>query len=59
MRVYRIGMTGGNGGALREESDLLLAVPSSITARVQEAHLLIGHMLCDLVEARFAAQESR
>jgi D-sedoheptulose 7-phosphate isomerase len=52
--AYRIGMTGGKGGALAQECDLLLAVPAPVTARVQEAHLLIGHILCDLVEAHFA-----
>jgi D-sedoheptulose 7-phosphate isomerase len=55
--VFRIGMTGESGGALRDESELLLAVPATVTARVQEAHLFLGHHLCDLVEAALAADE--
>ena len=50
LRVYRVGLTGGSGGILREHSDLCLVVPSGNTARIQEAHILIGHLLCDLVE---------
>jgi D-sedoheptulose 7-phosphate isomerase len=53
--VYRVGLTGGTGGRLREHSDLCLVVPSENTARIQEAHILIGHLLCDLVERRAAA----
>jgi D-sedoheptulose 7-phosphate isomerase len=34
--------------------DACLIAPSDNTARIQEAHLLVGHILCDLVEARFA-----
>ncbi len=52
LHVYRVGMTGEGGGRLRECCELWLGVPSTITARVQEAHMLIGHILCDLVEQR-------
>jgi D-sedoheptulose 7-phosphate isomerase len=55
--IFRIGMTGESGGALSDESELLLAVPAAVTARVQEAHIFLGHHLCDLVEASFAAEE--
>jgi len=53
--VYRVGLTGGTGGRLQEHCDLCLVVPSDNTARIQEAHILIGHLLCDLVERRAAA----
>jgi len=46
-----IGMTGTGGGGVRRESDLCICVPSNDTPRVQEAHILIGHLLCELVEA--------
>lgn len=50
--VHRIGLTGAGGGRLRDCCELWLGVPSRSTARIQEAHMLIGHILCDLVEQR-------
>jgi len=50
--VRTIGLTGHSGGMLRELSDVLIAVPSDITARIQEMHVLIGHMLCKALEQR-------
>lgn len=46
--------TGANGGRCAEFADLTLAVPSPVTARVQECHLIAGHLLCDLAELAFA-----
>ena len=46
-----VGMTGAQGGHLRTVSDILLNVPSTDTPRIQEAHILIGHILCQLTEA--------
>ena len=45
-----IGLTGCNGGKLAEVADLVLAVPSDSTPRIQEAHITIGHIVCELVE---------
>lgn len=45
-----IAMTGSNGGALGEICDILLPMPSDATPRIQEAHILCGHILCELVE---------
>jgi D-sedoheptulose 7-phosphate isomerase len=45
-----IGMTGGGGGKLRELSDILLDVDSPVTARIQETHILMAHILCELVD---------
>ncbi|MGD8206699.1 MAG: SIS domain-containing protein [Thiohalocapsa sp.] len=53
--LFRVGLTGGTGGRLRALSDLCLVVPSERTARIQEAHILIGHILCDLVEGHLVA----
>jgi D-sedoheptulose 7-phosphate isomerase len=50
-----IGMTGGDGGALRPLVRHCLVVPSRNTARIQEGHILIGHLLCDWVEADLVA----
>ena len=44
-----IGMT-GQGGQLAECADLVLTVESSVTARIQETHITMGHLLCELVD---------
>lgn len=46
-----IGMTGTEGGALAALSDVLISVPSGVVPRIQEGHLLLGHVICELVEA--------
>lgn len=48
--VISIGLLGRDGGALRALCDLSLVVPSTVTARIQESHILIGHTLCGLIE---------
>jgi D-sedoheptulose 7-phosphate isomerase len=45
-----IGLTGRKGGKMRERVDLCLCVPSDSTPRIQEAHLVISHILCHMVE---------
>jgi len=45
-----IGMTGQNGGKLAELCDLCFKVPHTNTARVQEAHIAIGHVICGMIE---------
>lgn len=45
-----IGMTGESGGKMKELSDYLLNVPSKDTPRIQEAHITLGHIICELVE---------
>lgn len=56
--VTTFAFTGENAGRCGELSDLCLAVPSSITARIQECHLIAGHLICDLVETHFEGQHS-
>lgn len=51
--MLTIGSTGASGGALKELSDYLVNVPSSNTPRIQEAHMLIGHIICQLVEEEY------
>ena len=48
-----IGITGGNGGHLRYLVDYCLCVPSSSTPRIQEAHMWLGHTLCEIIELHF------
>ena len=50
LKVTTIGFTGSTGGKMKELSDLLLNVPSNDTPRIQESHILIGHIICELVE---------
>jgi len=49
--AYTVGLTGAGGGRLADLCDITLAMPSSDTPRIQEAHILIGHILCELAEA--------
>lgn len=44
-------LSGGSGGELSRAGDLTIIMPSSITARIQEAHITIGHIICELVES--------
>ena len=50
MRV--IALTGNGGGELAKRADDAIPIPSSNTARIQEAHIAVAHILCDLVESR-------
>ena len=48
--VTTIAMTGESGGKMKEMADILLNVPSTDTPRIQECHILIGHIICEIVE---------
>lgn len=48
--IITIGFTGETGGKIRDLCDYLLNVPSKDTPRIQESHILIGHIICQLVE---------
>ncbi len=50
MGMKTVALTGNDGGALAKVADYSLIVPSSSTPRIQEVHILIGHILCELVE---------
>ena len=49
--VITVAMTGESGGAMKEMADILLNVPSSDTPRIQESHIMLGHIICEIVEA--------
>jgi D-sedoheptulose 7-phosphate isomerase len=53
-KVKVIGLTGESGGQMRDACDLCLCVPSKSTARIQEMHIMIGHVMCQLLEERLA-----
>ena len=48
-----VGMTGATGGKMKDMCDHLLNVPSTDTPRIQEVHILMGHLICELVEAAY------
>lgn len=48
--VTTIGFTGQKGGKMKELGDYLINVPSNTTPRIQESHILVGHIICELVE---------
>ena len=51
MGIRTISLTGETGGKMKEYSDILLNVPSTDTPRIQESHIMLGHILCEWVEA--------
>ena len=50
--MITVGMTGETGGAMRAACAHLINIPSKDTPRIQEAHILVGHIICELVEVR-------
>jgi phosphoheptose isomerase len=54
--IKTIGLTGGEGGRVAKVVDIPIVVPSTNTARIQECHIAIGHIFCELVEPLFGAQ---
>jgi D-sedoheptulose 7-phosphate isomerase len=48
-----IGFTGATGGKMKDACELLLNVPSTDTPRIQESHILVGHIICELVEKAY------
>jgi D-sedoheptulose 7-phosphate isomerase len=51
--MITVGFTGDSGGKMKELSDYLLNVPSNDTPRIQESHILLGHIICQLVEEQY------
>ena len=48
--IITVALTGRDGGEMAKLADIALVVPSDSTPRIQEAHILIGHILCDIIE---------
>lgn len=51
-KLYTVGLTGLNGGKMNEFCDVIINVPSNETARIQESHILIGHIICQIIEEK-------
>ncbi|HMV26239.1 MAG TPA: D-sedoheptulose 7-phosphate isomerase [bacterium] len=50
LNMHTVGMTGANGGVMKGICDILINIPSKDTPRIQECHILVGHILCELIE---------
>lgn len=51
--MITIGFTGKSGGEMRQLCDYLINIPSTDTPRIQESHIMVGHIICQLVEEKF------
>ena len=52
-KIITIGFTGETGGGMRSCSDYLINIPSADTPRIQESHIMAGHIICQLVEEKY------
>ena len=51
--IITVGFTGLSGGTMKSLSDHLINIPSTDTPRIQESHILVGHIICQLVEEKY------
>lgn len=51
-KIITVGLTGASGGQMKSLSDHLINIPSTDTPRIQESHILAGHIICELVEEK-------
>ena len=56
--LVTVAMTGSSGGKLKHETDYCLCIPSEQTPRIQEAHIAIGHILCEIIEEHFSHERN-
>jgi D-sedoheptulose 7-phosphate isomerase len=54
--IITVGFTGNTGGQMKSCSDYLINIPSADTPRIQESHIMIGHIICQLVEEKMYPQ---
>jgi D-sedoheptulose 7-phosphate isomerase len=59
MDVFTIAMTGADGGRCAEIAAVSLRMPSRETPRIQEAHILCGHIICDYVETAMSPPDGK
>ncbi|HCL56745.1 MAG TPA: phosphoheptose isomerase, partial [Spirochaetia bacterium] len=57
--MITVGFTGESGGKMKDICQYLINVPSNDTPRIQEAHMMIGHIICELVEKELFSKESK
>jgi len=51
--MITVGLTGTTGGKMKNVSDHLINIPSTDTPRIQESHIMAGHIICQLVEEKY------
>ena len=51
-KISTIGFSGKDGGKMKNQCDEIIMIPSQSTARIQEMHILVGHMLCGALEQK-------
>ena len=56
--LLTIAFTGADGGIVADAADIVIAIPSRQTPRIQEAHLMLGHLICEAVEQAIVADET-
>lgn len=56
--LVTVGMTGISGGKLLKETDYCLCIPSESIPRIQEAHIALGHILCEIIEEHFCYERN-
>ncbi len=52
-KIITIGFTGESGGKMKSHCDYLINIPSTDTPRIQESHIMIGHIICQMVEEKY------
>lgn len=57
-KIHTVGFTGISGGVLKTVADYCFTIPSADTPRIQETHIVVGHIICQLVEEQFFASLS-
>ena len=57
--ITTVALTGRDGGKMAEMADIAIIIPSNDTPRIQESHILIGHILCDIIEKEIFAEGVR
>lgn len=58
LNMVCIGMTGNRGGAMQDLCDYILEIPSGVTPKIQEGHLILGHILCGLIERAIFGEQA-
>jgi D-sedoheptulose 7-phosphate isomerase len=56
--ILTVGLTGETGGKMKEYCDYLINIPSTDTPRIQESHILVGHIICESVESSLFPREA-
>ena len=51
MKAHTIGLLGRDGGKIAKECDVAIIVPASSTDRIQECHMMMGHIFCEMIES--------